>query len=169
MGSLFLDRYLKPRPPSYEAQELSSGPRPTVTDHCFQKEILMIMKEQKKMENLSPNNWFPCRGLNPRPSEYAEMVLSSRLRHSMTDNCLLTEIFIRVMTAKSFACEQYPWLQSTIKDVDNWMVKGYCHDFSWKTCHVVRSWPFQFAVTQSLHVRQTEMCSVASSTWVCCV
>jgi hypothetical protein len=92
------------------------------------------------MENLNPNSRCPGRGLNPRPPEYASIVLSNWPRRSMTNNFLLIEILIRVLQRQTVVCEQYPWHQTAIKDVDNWMVKGYRHEFKWKTCPEVHLW-----------------------------
>jgi len=50
------------------------------------------------------------------------------------------ENLIRVTQRQTVVCEQYPWHQTAIKDVDNWTVKGYRHDFKWKTCPEVHLW-----------------------------
>lgn len=109
--------------PDYETYILPSGSR-----------------RAKTMENLRPNSRCPGRGLNPRPPEYESIVLSNRPWRSITNKCLPMEILIRVIQRQTVVCEQYPWHQTAIKDVDNWMVKGYCHDFKWKTCPEVRLW-----------------------------
>jgi len=88
--------------PNYETDILPSEPRLT-----------------KTMENLSPSSRCPGRDLNPRPPEYASIVLSNRPRRSVTNNCLLMEILIRVIQRQTVVCEQYPWHQTAIKDVDN--------------------------------------------------